>query len=265
MGGSGSKPVPQAPVTAPDPRELAITQLAQAQSAFGNALQAISAPPKAPEPPPVIPSTPFWKKSWFWMFILFSSTILGFTLAIWALKKRETFVDDTLPRSYNAPTGLEFSYSWWMVVDDWTFNAGKRRPVFVKGDASKGEHCPAVYLAANENALEVVMDTYKSQDNTITVNNLPAKKWIHGVITVHDEDIVDVYINGQIKKSHKLGSVVKQNNSKVYITPDGGFQGFVNNLKYHTHRLTDEEIQAMAKEAPPSQVMEPANYAAPPY
>jgi hypothetical protein len=172
-----------------------------------------------------------------------------------------------VPRSVNGATGLEFSYAWWMVVDDWSYKLGKLKHVWVKGDTTKGEQCPGVYLSATDNSMQVWYDTFKKQKDGLTIANLPAQKWFHVALVLHDENIVDVFINGQLKRSHKLAGVVKQNDSKVTYGVDGGFQGKIAGLRYFNYRLSDSEIQQLMAQQPSDTTSStPANgYPKPPY
>lgn len=160
---------------------------------------------------------------------------------------------DALQRSFNAPSGLEYTYVWWTVVTDWAYKMGKPKYVWVKGDLNKGEQGPAVVLSPSENSMEIHVDTFKGTDKVV-IPNLPAKKWFHTAIMVHDENILDVYINGQLKMSHKLNGVVKQNNNVVNFGVDGGFEGYLSTMKYYNYKIDDGTLQGLVQENPQVQV-----------
>ena len=48
-------------------------------------------------------------------------------------KRRETYSGKNIKRSTDKDGGLEFTYSFWIYVDDWTYKVGKWKHVFHKG------------------------------------------------------------------------------------------------------------------------------------
>ena len=90
---------------------------------------------------------------------------------------------------------------------------------------------------------------YKYYDN-IYVDNLPIKKWVHVVIKSTNQNIVDIYINGNLVKRHSLSNVVKQNYDDIHINLHGGFNGNLSNLKYYNYAIGTFEIDKIAKNGP---------------
>ena len=82
-----------------------------------------------------------------------------------------------LPRSFNQPEGLTYSYTSWILVKDFTTGFGQRRRIFSKNDS------PGVYLDSTSNALIVSIDTYGTTE-TILIPNIPAMKWIFFALVV---------------------------------------------------------------------------------
>ena len=56
-----------------------------------------------------------------------------------------------------------------------------------------------------------------------------------------------MYINGVVTKRQILNGVPKQNYGKVYVGSNGGFGGYVSNLKYFNHALGTKEIDDVLK------------------
>lgn len=90
---------------------------------------------------------------------------------------------------------------------------------------------------------------YKYYDN-IYVDNLPIKKWIHVVIKSTNQNIIDIYINGNLVKRHNLSNIVKQNYDNIYINLDGGFNGNLSNIKYYNYAIDTFEIDKISKNGP---------------
>ena len=91
-------------------------------------------------------------------------------------KKRLVILQDpskagsvTLERSVNESGGLEFSYSMWMFIDDWTYKYGKWKHILHKGNASSWPlRAPGLWLHPKKNAMRVYMNTFKNIDNSMT-------------------------------------------------------------------------------------------------
>jgi hypothetical protein len=301
MGGTQSQPAQLAPGVQVDTTDIAT--LLSGQSAMQKLAAAAIAQQQAPPPPPPPAATSSRLKYWlmgaavlaaligviYGLYVgttdhvinvdildrIFGVTPQSFTNAGAAIeelntkkqKQKKEHMTPNIPLSFNAPSGIEFTYTWWTVVDDWSYKLGKPKSLWLKGDLSQGQQCPGVYLGASDNSMAITFNTFKG-DDTITVYNLPAQKWFHTAIVVHDENIVDVYINGRLKKSHKLLGIVKQNTSGVQTGVDGGFSGQLAKLKYSNYAYDEvqvKEAMAVPPDNTPPQASSSGPYAKPPY
>lgn len=148
----------------------------------------------------------------------------------------QTYADkNSVPifRSKDEHDGVEFTYSFWMYVNDLTYNESKDfKHVFHKGSSSKSDgkldgvygpnNAPGVYLYTGKKnvaddllekfpvlgmmvRLNVFHDNedennpYKYYDD-IYVDAIPIKKWVNVVIRVTGQNIVDIYVNGTLTK-----------------------------------------------------------------
>lgn len=186
-------------------------------------------------------------------------------------------------RSRNEYDGTEFTYSYWMYVNDLTYNENKDfKHVFHKGSSTHSDgaldgvygpnNAPGVYLYTgkkniSDNLLEkypllgmlIRLNVYHDNDNKtnpakyfddIYVDGIPIKKWVNVVIRVTGQNIVDVYINGTLTKRHKLSNIVKQNYDNIYINLNGGFGGNLSNLKYYNYAIGTFEIYKITSDGP---------------
>jgi hypothetical protein len=167
-----------------------------------------------------------------------------------------------ISRSDNESYGIEFSWSVWLNVtslDDSPGNAGQYKHVFSKGDNdnvpmdSRGlnspNNSPGLYIDKNTNSLVVIMNTFEQIEEMITVVDVPLNKWVHVLIRVEGA-FFDVYINGTLAKRKVLASVPKQNNGNVYICQNGGFSGFISNLRYYRNALDPGDILRIVRKGP---------------
>lgn len=168
-----------------------------------------------------------------------------------------------LPPSYDQDKGLTFSYTSWILVDDFSYRMGQQKVVFTKGPTDLSSMCPGVFLDGNTNSILVKIDTFGAQE-VIPISNIPAKKWLHFAVVV-DQDSVDVYVNGILHTHHTLAQLPRQNTSPVNVGVAGGFQGKIANLNYYNYFMTPEQVLASVGTPPqanPDHAQEPAT---PPY
>lgn len=168
----------------------------------------------------------------------------------------------TIYRSINATEGIEFTWSCWIYLDDLTYNENQYRCIFYKGnnytenpddEKSNGlnfpNNSPGLYLTPHKNDLVVIMNTFNVINEKILITDIPVKKWVNVMIRCQNE-MIDVYINGTIVKSHRLHGVPKQNYGNVYVGADGGFSGYVSKLSYFNRALGIYEINDIVTKGP---------------
>lgn len=159
-------------------------------------------------------------------------------------------------RSSNQRDGIEFTWSVWMYIDDLTYNMGRYKHVFHKGNIdfnndglSLPNNAPGLYIDKNDNNLVVVMNTFDQIHETVTVHDIPQNKWILVNIRVEGR-IMDVFINESVAMRHEFSSVPKQNYGDVYVNQNGGYSGLMSNLRYHNYALSLGEIMNMSQSGP---------------
>ena len=111
------------------------------------------------------------------------------------------------------------------------------------------ENAPGLYLTPNKNEFTIIMNTFEDIDEEILIPNIPLNKWMN-VILRCENNILDVYINGSIAKSHKLFGVPKQNDGPVTVGGATGFNGDISNLQYFSHGLSLNEIRNINNKGP---------------
>jgi hypothetical protein len=166
----------------------------------------------------------------------------------------------TILISNNESEGLEFTWSWWIYVDDLDYRRGELKNVFVKGDNlytnnsneeqkqyNGVDHMingPGVYLTPFENKLLFAFNTYDNVIEQFEIDNIPMNKWLNVIIRC-EQRTIDVFINSAFAKRYKLKSLPKQNYNNVYIGKNGGFAGYVSNLWYYNYALGTKAINSL--------------------
>ena len=150
--------------------------------------------------------------------------------------------------SKDEPQGLTFSYSGWILVEDWMYRQGEMKCIFTKGTPDFKVGCPGLFLDATSNAMILKVDTFGDTES-LDVPNLPARKWIHFVVVV-DQTSVNLYIDGVLRKYHTLKSLPRQNEASVLVAAQGGWGGQIGSLTYHRYAVQQGEVSTLMAVAP---------------
>jgi hypothetical protein len=147
-------------------------------------------------------------------------------------------------KSNNESHGLEFTWSFWIYIDNLPDKSIGLQSIFCKGDGTVNNG-PGVYLGPDlsDGVLHIKIDTVLANDtnNTIDIKNLPLRNWAHVAIRC-EQTTLDVYINGTIATRLMLNNLPKQNYNDLLIAPNNGFSGKLSNLRYYSHALNIFEI-----------------------
>lgn len=84
---------------------------------------------------------------------------------------------------------------------------------------------------------------------TLDISELPLNNWFHVVLRL-ENSVLDIYINGTITGRINFETVPKQNFYDVQICQNGGFNGYLSNLKYYAHALNIFDINALVLGGP---------------
>lgn len=175
----------------------------------------------------------------------------------------------SIPLSDNERSGIEFTYSFYLLVHPSTFSGSDvLYHVFHKGYLSPWPLMgPGVFVRGNNNTLRVVMNTYRNAYTFVDVENIPVRKWFHCAI-VCNRNSLEIYINGNLRKKLPFeGTLPYQNfqnlvcfsTSKKIIQGsqvpslgmgnnlqfEGAFRGNLSNLTYIAYAVSFTEIQAL--------------------
>lgn len=162
-----------------------------------------------------------------------------------------------LPRSMDEEGGIEFTYSFWMYVDDWvsSYDDIDEQHVFHKGERDGNVNfAPKVTLDKSQNIMYVYMNTFNTQSIKVKIDNMPVKKWANVCIIVKHK-IMDIYVNGFLKLTYQFESLPKQNYRNVYINRNKGFSGYLSRLEYYSYALTYLDIKNIMNKGPSKKVV----------
>ena len=155
-----------------------------------------------------------------------------------------------LKRSKNEYNGIEFSYVFWMFIDDWTYKKGEWKHVMHKGNSSAWPlRSPGVWLHPNENKLRVYMNTFDEMSEHIDIDNIPIKKWFNIAICLRQKNL-DIFFNGNLVKRHELSSLPKQNYGDLYLNAFQGYSGFLSNMRYYNYYVGYSDLVKQLNQGP---------------
>lgn len=170
-----------------------------------------------------------------------------------------------LPFSNDSKYGIEFSYTLWIYITDWTYKYGELKHVFHRGnDTSYPLQGPGVWLGENTNTLIVKMNTFGKLYKECRVSNIPVGKWFHVAIILLGKSI-EIYINGRLKRKCHLESVPRQNYGDLYINSWNGFDGFISRMRYYNYAIPYWKIEQTYNEGPSKAPCNDSSLPVPPY
>jgi len=154
-----------------------------------------------------------------------------------------------MPKS-DGQDGIQFTYDFWIMIENFEYKTGEWKHVFHKGNASSyPNRAPGVWIHPNTNALRVYMNTQDNILEYVDVANVPIRKWIHMAIVLDDMNL-DVYVNGYLKTRRLLTSVPKLNNGDFWCNMFGGFEGYLSKIRYYARAIGPTEIAENVRSGP---------------
>jgi len=160
-----------------------------------------------------------------------------------------------------------FAYSVWFYVNDWNYNYGNPKVLFGRMGTSSAEvnpstgisgsdPCPLVMLGTLENNVVIKLACYSTVDKKQTtpheciVSNIPIQRWVNLAISVYGRTL-DVYMNGKLVKTCVMPGIAKvNNNADVFLTPNGGFDGWTSKFAYFPMAINPEDAWATYTKGP---------------
>jgi hypothetical protein len=177
--------------------------------------------------------------------------------------------------SDNERTGIEFTYSFYLNVDPSAFRQEYGlMHIFHKGYSAQFPLlAPGVYMRSDTNTLRVYMNTFKTWNNYIEVDNFPLSKWVHVAIVCKDSAL-EIVVNGNLAKKMSFDGyaayqnyqdLICFNQRRIHLThaqlpsvDENGFdvfgslKGMLSRLTYFNYALCYAEIQKEMGRGPSS-------------
>jgi hypothetical protein len=84
---------------------------------------------------------------------------------------------------------------------------------------------------------------------TCVYKMIPLQKWVHVIISVYNQ-VVDIYIDGQLTSSCVLKGFPAISTDDVNITPDGGFSGQISRVTFSNTAMTVSKAKSLYYDGP---------------
>jgi len=186
--------------------------------------------------------------------------------------------------SDNERTGIELSYSFYLIVDEKTFEGQNTlHNVFYKGYNGHPWplQAPGVYILGNVNTMRILFNSYQHVYNYIDIENIPVGKWFHVVLNFQNLAL-EVHINGRLVKKLPFTDTLPYMNyedliifstavttinipNQPAIQFNGSIVGQISNLIYTRYALSYSEIQKNYGAGPSKVTQAPTTMETPPY
>ena len=194
-----------------------------------------------------------------------------------------------LPHSDNERTGIEYSYSCFLLIKEDNFNetASGFKHIFHKGSELLYPLMgPGVFVNGMQNSLRIYQNNTLTWYNYIDIPDIPVNKWFHFVLSVKN-NATEIYINGNISgKITNNNAIIYQNYQDLYVFSDirkslnhalcpslpdgdtymilGKASALISRFYYYSYALTYTEIQDLMNMGPNPQILT-TNQDKPPY
>jgi len=172
----------------------------------------------------------------FILFIYFLSWYMGNTSTL-----SSNFADgatslEVPAASISDGNATSYTFSAWIYVKEWS--ALSPKTIFKRGTDQ-----PSMKMKQFENTVDIKLKLINGTTLTVSVENVPLQKWTNLVMTVSDQSL-DVYLDGKLVKTKVLegSSPSIATDLAVFLTPDGGFNGFTSRFKYWSEALNPQEV-----------------------
>ena len=97
---------------------------------------------------------------------------------------------------------------------------------------------PSGIKKCSESAIKVA-NTKEIDDSSFSthIKNLPLNRWFHVAISA-ENNTAAVYVDGRLISSSTFANPIVQNNGDLFVTNNGGFGGFLTQLRYYNKVIT---------------------------
>jgi len=154
--------------------------------------------------------------------------------------------------------GNEYNINFWIYINDYVYRHKEDKIIINRN------YNPCILLTKEHNNLNVIshvetdiknnIDDIESEEEETAINNCEIKnvqlqRWVNINVSLNDT-VLDIFINGNLFKTCILNGYPKPNVGALEICPDGGFNGFISDIKFVNRSLSISEIKSNYRNGP---------------
>lgn len=105
---------------------------------------------------------------------------------------------------------------------------------------------------AGNSSVSCIIQNITNPDPTIgtcVYRDIPLQKWVHVIVSVYNQ-VIDIFIDGQLASSCVLKTFPAISTSNVLITPDGGFAGKISRVIFSNTAMTVQHSKQLYYDGP---------------
>jgi hypothetical protein len=150
--------------------------------------------------------------------------------------------------SLPAGASVNYAYSIWFYIDDWSYRYGSEKIIFCSGNKKL---MPGAILSPIENNIHIrVAMTNTEELFTCKVQDIPIQKWTNLIVTLNNRSL-DTYVNGKLVKTCILPSPAYVDPAAdIYLTPLTGFSGYTSRFNYWNDAINPQQAWNIYKNGP---------------
>lgn len=162
---------------------------------------------------------------------------------------KQTISASTLPNNSN---NSNYTYSLWFYIDDWNYRYGEKKVMLSRTLKDSDEPGPIISLDSNTNNVCVEVMCYprhnsKPQLHKCKIKNVPMQKWSNLTVSLYNRTL-DLYLDGKLVRTCMLPGVVKvRPEADIEVCPDGGYSGWISNVKYWADASNPQQVYNIYK------------------
>ena len=161
--------------------------------------------------------------------------------------------------------GNEYTYNFWIYVNDYTYKYNEDKCIMYKGmETDQSSANPGIWLLPNTNTLRVQIGLETGIDkcapgldgedeneavDVCDVEDIPLQRWLNFNVSLYNSSL-DIFMNGKLHKSCHLKGFPKVNKGHMHICNNGGFNGYISNVKFTNKALPLTMVEGIYKSGP---------------
>ena len=162
----------------------------------------------------------------------------------------------------NSVQGNEYCFNFWIYINDYTYRFHDKKSIMFKGSETDKESAnPGIWLLDKTNIFRVTIGLQTKDPSSVhlesdtpnidvcDIKDIPLQRWVNINIGLYN-NIIDIYINGELNKSCVLKGFPKLNNDHLHLGNEGGFNGYISKLRVSNTYLSHDKIKQMYLEGP---------------